>query len=121
MLSSYRTNLLALYKGDNTHIPSRSTLENSSLLTGSIKYAGYQVAYIAWGFILQLIVLFLSALVISIIIALIRLGIYQWILTLLSSIWPAVLMTIMVMLAQTILTKYAFLQENGEVLAIDNR
>ncbi|XP_060605143.1 uncharacterized protein LOC132757773 [Ruditapes philippinarum] len=121
MLSSYRTNLFDLYKGDNTHIPHRSTRSNTSLLVGSMRYAGYQVAYIGWGLVLHFIILLIIAVALCTIITMIIYGYYQWMLTVLFNAWPAAVMTIIIMLTQTLLSKFAFLQGRGEFLAIDNR
>ncbi|XP_060603247.1 receptor for retinol uptake stra6-like [Ruditapes philippinarum] len=127
MLSSYRSTLFELYRGDITHIPHRSTRSNSSLLIGSMTYAGYQVAYIAWGLVIHFIILFIVALAVCIVITLIQLGYYQWLLRLLANACinkfsrPALLMTIIVMITQTIVSKFAFLQEKGEFLALNNR
>lgn len=120
-LSSYRTNLFDLYKGDNTHIPHRSTRSNASLLVGSMRYAGYQVAYIGWGLVLHFIILLIVAFALNVIITLIKEGYYQWLLDILMSAWPAVLMTLIILMTQTLLAKFAFLQDKGAVLAIDNR
>ncbi|KAL4220305.1 hypothetical protein ACF0H5_020712 [Mactra antiquata] len=121
MLSSYRTNLFDLYKGDNTHIPHRDTRSNTSLLVGSMRYAGYQVAYIAWGFVLHFVILFLLSLAICVIITMIQNDFYQWMLAILATAWPAAVMTIIILMTQTLLAKFAFLQENGNLLAINNR
>ncbi|XP_045199274.2 receptor for retinol uptake stra6-like [Mercenaria mercenaria] len=121
MLSSYRTNLFDLYKGDNTHIPHRSTRSNASLLVGSMRYAGYQVAYIGWGLVLHFIILLVIALALCVLITLIINGYYKWLLTVLMNAWPAVLMTIIILMTQTLLSKFAFLQGRGEFLAINNR
>lgn len=121
MLSSYRSTLFELYRGDTTHIPHRSTRSNSSLLIGSMRYAGYQVAYIAWGLVIHFMILFIVALAVCIVITLIQVGYYQWLLRLLAKAWPALMMTIIVMITQTIVSKFAFLQEKGEFLALNNR
>ncbi|KAJ8310728.1 hypothetical protein KUTeg_012593 [Tegillarca granosa] len=49
LTSSYRKYLLGLHKGDTVHIPPISEKSNVSLLLGSMRWAGYQVGYVAWG------------------------------------------------------------------------
>ncbi|KAH3809600.1 stimulated by retinoic acid gene 6 protein-like isoform X3 [Dreissena polymorpha] len=121
MMTSYRTNLLSLYRGDNTHIPHRSTLENTSLLLGSMRYAGYQVAYIGWGFVLHFICISIACVALDLLIILLALGITQWLLWILETIWPALMMTIIPMLVQTLSAKFFFLQGRGRFLAMNNR
>lgn len=122
MLSSYRTNLLDLYKGDNQHIPHRSIRSNPSLLVGSMRYAGYQVGYIGWGYFIMFLVLLLISCIIAVIITLIvHMHMYQWLLNILLSAWPVVAMTLILNIVQFVVAKFAFLQERGEFLAINNR
>lgn len=121
MLSSYRNNLFDLYKGDNTHIPHRDTRSNTSLLVGTMRYAGYQVGYIAWGFAIHFLILMIVSLALATIITMIRWDLYQWMIDVIVNVWPVVLVTVIVMLGQILLAKFVFLQENGAILAINNR
>ncbi|XP_052784291.1 receptor for retinol uptake stra6-like [Mya arenaria] len=121
MLASYRENLLDLYRGDNTHIPHRSTMSNSSLLVGSMRYAGYQVSYIAWGYVLHFAILFIVCFALCVVITLLIFGVYSWILWILEAVWPALLMTILLMMLQKLSASLAFLQGRGLYLAIENR
>ncbi|KAH3816023.1 stimulated by retinoic acid gene 6 protein-like [Dreissena polymorpha] len=121
MLTSYRANLLALYKGDNTHIPHRSTMANNSLLIGSMKYAGYQVAYIGWGFVLQFFILSMVCVALCLLITSLMWGITDWLIWLLETVWPGLIVSIIVMVFQKVSAKMFFLQAGGEYLAIDNR
>ncbi|XP_052260590.1 stimulated by retinoic acid gene 6 protein-like isoform X2 [Dreissena polymorpha] len=121
MLASYRTNLLALYKGDNTHIPHRSTMENKSLLVGSMRFAGYQVAYIAWGFMLHLFCFFMASIALCVLIMLLMRGISGWLLEILETMWPALMITTILVIVQNLLSTFFFLQGRGLYLAIDNR
>ncbi|KAK3585643.1 hypothetical protein CHS0354_004563 [Potamilus streckersoni] len=121
MLSSYRNNLQNLYKGNTTHIPPRTGKSNPSMLIGSMKYAGYQVGYIAWGFFIQFLVYLLISVVIAVIITLIQSGFYQWILDKLMQTWPVLLIAFVLNFVQQMLAKYVFLQETGNTLRLNNR
>lgn len=120
-LASYRNLLLGLYKGDNGHLTPKSEKSNSTLLVGSMRYAGYQVAYVAWGYFIQFLVLFLVAIVLAVIIMLIINGIYDWLLTILNNVWPVLLTSLLINIAQKLMAIFAFLQERGKVLALNNR
>ncbi|XP_046377773.2 receptor for retinol uptake stra6-like [Haliotis rufescens] len=121
MLSSYRTNLLALYRGDHSHIPSRKERSNASLMLGCMRFAGYQVGYIAWGFIIQLTIFFLLCLTISVIVILVRGGVSSWLVNRLLQIWPIVVWTVVLNVLQLLLAKFLFAQGRGNTLYIDNR
>ncbi|XP_067668463.1 receptor for retinol uptake stra6-like [Haliotis asinina] len=121
MLSSYRTNLLALYRGDNSHIPSRKYRSNASLMLGCMRFAGYQVGYIAWGFIIQFTILFLLSIVISVIVILVRGGVSSWLVNRVLQLWPIVVWTVVLNILQLLLAKYLFAKGRGTTLYIDNR
>ncbi|KAK6195508.1 hypothetical protein SNE40_000922 [Patella caerulea] len=121
MMSSYRTNLRALHKGDYTHIPSRTRRTNPDLLVGSIRYAGYQVAYIAWGFIIQFTIIFLIGFSLTCLVIFLDSGFNDWILSVIKAVWPILLSAILISILQTQLAKFAFLQGRGKELAFENR
>ncbi|KAK3585644.1 hypothetical protein CHS0354_004564 [Potamilus streckersoni] len=121
MLSSYRTNIQNLYKGNTSHIPPRTSQSNPSMLVGSIKYAGFQVGYIAWGFIIQSLVYLLVSVVLAVIISFIKAGIYNWLVDRLMQAWPVLLTAFLINILQQILAKFVFLQENGNALRLNNR
>ncbi|KAL3847277.1 hypothetical protein ACJMK2_018197, partial [Sinanodonta woodiana] len=121
MLSSYRTNLLKLYRGDNSDIPPKSHMSNPHLLVGSMRYAGYQVGYIAWGYLIQVLVYLLIAVILAFVVTLIMNGIYQWLIRILMELWPVLLTTILINILQTMMAKCLFLQQNGQILRLDNR
>ncbi|XP_071085086.1 stimulated by retinoic acid gene 6 protein-like [Haliotis cracherodii] len=118
ILSSYRTNLLALYRGDHSHIPTRKDRSNASLMLGCMRFAGYQVAYIAWGFVIQFFAL-VPLSVLAIIIA--RGGMSSWLVNYVLQLWPIVVWTIVLNVLQLLLAKFLFLQQRGDTLYIDNR
>ncbi|KAL3847292.1 hypothetical protein ACJMK2_018211 [Sinanodonta woodiana] len=129
-------NLQNLYKGNTSHIPPRTGKSNPSMLVGSMKYAGYQVGYIAWDELLKYVHIFsfklqvslfsflvylLISIVIAGIITLIQAGFYQWILDRLMQMWPVLLTAFLLNFLQQMLAKYVFLQEHGNALRLDNR
>ncbi|XP_070212924.1 receptor for retinol uptake stra6-like [Littorina saxatilis] len=120
-LSSYRQNLYALYRGDHSHIPPASAYSNASHCVNSIKYAGFQVGYIIWSYVLQGLILFLLTFVLAIVILLIMNDVNKWIILLLELLWPVVLTAVIVALVQLLLAKYFFLQGRGVYLALNNR
>ncbi|XP_048246433.1 receptor for retinol uptake stra6-like [Haliotis rufescens] len=121
MLSSYRTNLLALYRGDHSHIPPRKDRSNASLMLGCMRFAGYQVGYIAWGFVIQGIIFFLLSLAISVIVILVQIGVSGWLVNAVLELWPIVVWTIVLNVLQLLLAKFLFAQGRGNTLYIDNR
>ncbi|XP_052103959.1 receptor for retinol uptake stra6-like isoform X1 [Mytilus californianus] len=120
-LASYRTLLLGLYKGDNGHLTPKEEKSNSTLLIGSMRYAGYQVAYVAWGYFIQFLLLFIVAIVLAVIIILVINGFHGWLVTTLHNVWPVLLSSLVVNIIQKLMCTFAFLQQRGKVLAIDNR
>ncbi|KAL3847288.1 hypothetical protein ACJMK2_018207 [Sinanodonta woodiana] len=117
----FRTNLQNLYKGTTSHIPPRTGKSNPSMLVGSMKYAGYQVGYIAWGFFIQFLVYLLISVQLAVIIAFIRAGFYKWLVDILMQAWPVLLTAFVLHYVQTMLAKFVFLQENGNTIRINNR
>lgn len=119
-LTSYRENLLSLYKGDNKHLTPRTEKSNASLIVGSMRYAGYQVGYIGWGFFIQFLLLLIFSVAIATVVTL--WGILDnFILEQIMRLWPVLLTSLVLNMVQLLLSKFLFLQENGEILAMDNR
>ncbi|KAK6962724.1 stimulated by retinoic acid 6 protein isoform X1 [Biomphalaria glabrata] len=121
MLSSFRSNLLALYRGDYSNIPSPSSKSATSLCLGSLKYAGFQVAYIVWAFIISSIIIFLFCIILSFIILILLEGYTDWLVNKVLQIWPSVLVAVALMIIQKLLATFLFLQDRGQHLRLDNR
>ncbi|KAK3770646.1 hypothetical protein RRG08_052985 [Elysia crispata] len=121
MLSSFRTNLFAMYRGDFKEIPPPSEKSAVSLCVGSMKYAGFQVAYIVWAYIITCLILFIISFVLAIVIVLLINGNTDWLINKVLQVWPGVVIAMVLMLLQILLAKYIFLQEGGEFLRLDNR
>ncbi|XP_059158549.1 stimulated by retinoic acid gene 6 protein-like [Physella acuta] len=121
MMSSFRTNLYALYRGDNSHIPPAASKSTTSLCVGCIKYGGFQVAYIVWAYLISSIILFIVCLILSVFILLLMTGHTDWLVNKVLQVWPSVLVAIGLMIAQILLAKFLFLQDRGQHLRLDNR
>ncbi|XP_025079486.1 stimulated by retinoic acid gene 6 protein-like [Pomacea canaliculata] len=120
-LSSYRATILALYRGDHSHIPPPDAGSYVNYCVNSIKYGGFQVAYIVWAFFVQFGVLSLICFALGVLIQVLSLGYKELLLAALEYIWPIVLVTIILMVVQKLLAKFVFLQKKGLHLALDNR
>ncbi|CAL1530292.1 unnamed protein product [Lymnaea stagnalis] len=121
MVSSFRTNLFALYKGDFSGIPPPITQGAVSLCVGCIKFAGFQVGYILWGYMLSLIVFLVVAFILGSIITLLSNAVVDWLVNKVLQIWPGVLIGIAILILQKLLARYVFLQGDGAHLRLDNR
>ncbi|XP_041355124.1 receptor for retinol uptake stra6-like [Gigantopelta aegis] len=121
MLSSYRANLKALFRGDHSVIPGIDARSNAAHMVGFIRYAGYQVGYIVWGFIIQSVIFLILTLAISTVSILSRYGMRDWFVKKISDLWPALLLTILLNIFQILLSKFFFLQDKGQRLRLDNR
>lgn len=119
-MTSYRNNLLLLYKGKNEHLTPMTEKSNPSLIVGSMRYAGYQVGYIGWGFFIQFLLLLILSIAIATIVTLWDV-VKDLILQQLMLIWPVLITSLVLNILQFVLSKFLFLQENGDILAMDNR
>ncbi|CAG5135055.1 unnamed protein product, partial [Candidula unifasciata] len=121
MMASFRINLLAMYRRDYSHIPPPHTKSATSLCTGSIKYGGFQVAYIVWAFAITSFLLFIVCMTLAGCIVLLMFGVSDWLVNLLSQLWPGIVSAICLSVGQGLLAKYVFLQDRGQHLRLDNR
>ncbi|XP_071165884.1 receptor for retinol uptake stra6-like [Mytilus edulis] len=121
MISSYRKNLLSLFKGSTHHIPPRSSMSNASLMVGTMRYTGYQIGYILWAYIVQAALFFWTFFVIDIVVSLYRAGLGGTMTDLISEFWSIPVTAILLSVLQLVMAKFLFLQESGNVLAIENR
>ncbi|KAH9504563.1 hypothetical protein Btru_063199 [Bulinus truncatus] len=121
MTTSFRKNLYALYRGDNEFIPLASELGAVDLCVGSIKYAGFQVAYFIWGYFITTIVLCIICIVLGIFILVLKYGYTDWLVYKVLQIWPGVLIALVLLVVQKLLARFLFLQGDGQHLRLDNR
>lgn len=126
----YKKHVYRVYRGDRSMFPTSWTRQASqNIVTNAVRYAGLQVAYFMWGFVLIQVVLYLVILVITyiIIIPAAEFGYYD-ILTFVATIViiPA-LISMGIFYSQVILARYLFLQpkvnatDTAVPLAVNNR
>nr|XP_022338121.1 stimulated by retinoic acid gene 6 protein-like isoform X2 [Crassostrea virginica] len=119
-MTSYRNNLLSLYKGQAQHLTARTEKSNASLVVGSMRYAGYQVGYIGWGFFIQFLLLLIFSMTIATVVTLWG-YLEDFIIAQIMVLWPVALTSLVLNFAQLLLSKFLFLQEHGNILSMDNR
>lgn len=124
MLSWYRGHLLRLQRGEKNFLPIEIfNRKPSAITTATLKYSGYQVAYICWGATICVLTLTVVGFVIGqqIILPMVKGSLDSFVWTKLSNLWPAVLISLAFFAIQLILAKYAFLIDKDATLALDNR
>jgi hypothetical protein len=116
LLVCYRKHMKRLYRGEKFFLP-RSEDSPVTLVTASLRYSGYQIAYVLWGWIIAFVVFFLVFFGMAIAFY------FRFIsfLGILISLAPSVVFTIAVYLIQFVLTKFVLLQDRGKYVNIDNR
>ncbi|XP_062500147.1 uncharacterized protein LOC134177387 isoform X3 [Corticium candelabrum] len=65
LLMCYRKHMKRLYRGDKFFLPS-SKKAPVKLVSASLKYSGFQIGYIVWGWVIILVVLFFTSLVLAV-------------------------------------------------------
>lgn len=123
----YRKHIMKLRKGERTFLPKTLRSRNSvgdnagSLMAASMKFAGFQVGYAAWGFILLSLLLFLCyyVLITQLIIPMKR-GENSLSINIFIKVWPTLLITIAMMVVQKVMAVTCFLL-NKDSLAVNNR
>lgn len=120
----YRRHVLALRRGERSFLPSgirKKTLAAPTLMTSSFKYAGFQVGYCIWGFIISSAIFWLAWMVIVTQIFLpMKRKELSFLLTILIRQWPNILVAIVMMVAQMLLSRCCFVMSNDS-MAVDNR
>jgi len=125
MLSWYRGHIMRLRRGDRSWLPgSIRTLSASpsSLVAASMKYAGFQVAYASWGYIMFAILIWI---ILSIVVSMLFYPLFHGqsspLLRLLYNFWPGLLISLVVAYSQRLAAMFIFLQQRGKIISIDNR
>ncbi|XP_013417293.1 stimulated by retinoic acid gene 6 protein-like [Lingula anatina] len=123
MMANFRENLMAIQRGDYSNIPPPSKKGNIGWMMGYVKFAGFQVAYITWAFVIHALVLTAVFVLIGIVIALLVMenAAVDILIMILQYAWPYAVTTIVLLIIQRLLTWLVFLQERGKVLAVNNR
>ena len=118
LLVNIRRNLFQLYRGDYSEVPKRKASNYVSYGTGNFHFAGFFIGYLIWGYVL--IAVFLLLIYISID-AFVTFGSVRFLENILKSVIPIVLLIFFKQYLNKLLARYVFLQDYGEVLAINNR
>jgi len=120
----YRRHVVMLRKGDRSFLPNsikKGSLDPPTLMVSSLKFAGFQVAYSIWGFLVTFTILFIfSVLIIIQLILPIKRRKLSYGLQIFLQIWPSLLIGLIITLAQKIVAMYCFLIDK-QTLAVNNR
>ncbi|XP_069078440.1 stimulated by retinoic acid gene 6 protein-like isoform X2 [Pleurodeles waltl] len=125
IFACYRTQIKSLFKGEKKYMPLKRP---PAVLAASIRYAGYQIAYLLWGYLILRILYFLISLIIAFgIVVPIQDGQGMQLLQGIGyTLLGAVLMAV-VIIAQVLASQFCFLQDklhpsdSARPLAINNR
>ncbi|XP_062517423.1 stimulated by retinoic acid gene 6 protein-like isoform X2 [Corticium candelabrum] len=116
ILACYRKHIKRLYHGHSWFLP-RAQPGPVGLVTAAMRYSGYQIGYVLWGFVLQFLVFFLVFLTIAILFFFDIVSFGDLILKFL----PTIVFTILLFIAQFLLAKYVLLTDYGKYVNISNR
>jgi len=124
MLSWYRGHLLRLQRGEKEFLPIAIFSRNpSAITTATLKYSGFQVAYLCWGVTIAILTLTVVGFVIGqqIILPMVDGSFDSFLWLKLKDLWPAVVISLVFFWIQLLLAKYVFLINKDTTLALDNR
>ncbi|XP_059173021.1 stimulated by retinoic acid gene 6 protein-like isoform X2 [Physella acuta] len=121
MIAKFRSNMFSLYKGDYSKVPPASAGTATKLCIGSLKYAGYQVAYILFAYCFLCVLMFTLINTLILCIYLIYTGSGLFIFYHLTFLWGIIVFICIVIMLQFYLTKIHFLQGQGLYLRLNNR
>ncbi|XP_015759259.1 PREDICTED: stimulated by retinoic acid gene 6 protein homolog [Acropora digitifera] len=124
MLSWYRGHLLRLQRGEKHFLPLDIFKKDPpSITVATLKYSGFQVAYLCWGTTVILIALstigFIAGL--ELILPVVDGRFDSWLWVQIRNIWPAIALSMIFYWIQLLLSKYVFLIDRGATMALDNR
>ncbi|CAF3682348.1 unnamed protein product [Adineta steineri] len=118
LLVSIRRNLFQVYRGDQSEIPRRNRSNYKTYAIGNFHFAGYLIAYVLWGLVLIISFLFILLVFIDIVITF---SLFYIIELILKHLIPVLLIAYFKVYLNKFLARFAFLQDDGDVLAINNR
>ncbi|XP_077986652.1 receptor for retinol uptake stra6-like isoform X1 [Glandiceps talaboti] len=126
IMSNYRANILAMYKGIRLVLPPKLSRKSpGSYAEASMKYIGYQVVFMAFGFVVQAVVLFVVAFLLAFVFFIPVL--YGWgldvLLKLCFTLGPWAFLAIIVLIGQACSAYKYFIQryEGKPTLSLNNR
>ncbi|CAF1252893.1 unnamed protein product [Adineta ricciae] len=118
LLASIRRNLFQVYRGDQSEIPRRNRSNYRTYATGNFHFAGYLIAYALWGLILIISFLFVVLVFIDFVVSFRLFPIVE---SILKYVIPVLLIAYFKAYLNKCLARFAFLQDDGDVLAVNNR
>ncbi|XP_032870730.1 receptor for retinol uptake STRA6 [Amblyraja radiata] len=120
----HRENLLSLYRGDTGKVfnVQRRIRPSQSAIVSWMSFTSYQVAHVALGLSIQLLVFFMCfGLFAFLIVVPILHGRNLFLFKILETMWPFWLALVVVLLIQHVLARFLFLHKDGKTLSITNR
>lgn len=120
----HRENLLSLYRGDTGKVfnVQRRIRPSQSAIVSWMSFTGYQVAHVALGLSIQLLVFFMCfGLFAFLIVVPILHGRNLFLFKILETMWPFWLALVVVLMIQHVLARFLFLHKDGKTLSITNR
>ncbi|XP_032225979.1 stimulated by retinoic acid gene 6 protein-like isoform X2 [Nematostella vectensis] len=125
MLTWYRKHVIRLQRGDKEFLPPHHAVGHSASMEtlACLKYSGYQVAYLAWAFVINHFVMFLVAALLGIefIQPIVDGSMDSFVWTQVLKLWPAIFVSLLIFLIQFLLAKFVFLIDRGSSMSLDNR
>jgi hypothetical protein len=118
LLANIRRNLFQVYRGDDSEIPRRQQASYVLYSVGNIRFAGYFIGYLIWGFIILAVFWTIVCICLG---ALFVFGRALPIEKVLKAIIPGTLLAVFKIYLNKLLAQYVFLHHYGEVLALNNR
>ncbi|XP_045191755.2 stimulated by retinoic acid gene 6 protein-like [Mercenaria mercenaria] len=133
ILTNYRQNIKRMYKGDFKNLPFRRDQRHPQfILSDSLSYAGSQIAYTLWGYVIVIVMLTITCLALMYLLVLPAFGfIPRDFLKVLWNVLPGVAILQLVMISQKVFSRLLLqtrssVNEKGKttssvILALDNR
>ncbi|XP_069758678.1 receptor for retinol uptake stra6 isoform X2 [Narcine bancroftii] len=119
----HRENLQTLYRGDTYKVfkVQKHIKPSQSALVSWMSFTSYQAAYVALGFLFQLLMFFSCFLILAFLVAVpIIYGKNLFLFKILERMWPFWLALIVVLLIQHLLARFFFLLQDGKSMNITN-
>lgn len=109
-------------RGFSSIIPLRCAPPASSLVSGFVRYSGYQAAYILWGIIVVIgVVFFLLFFLIGITLLPFIYLKDSWARTVFYRYEPVIIASFVLNLIQNLIVKYVFVKEHGNLMEVNNQ
>lgn len=121
MIMCYRKHLRWIFQGKRSWMV-EDLGSPAAVVVHSLRYSGYQIAFLVWGFVVLFLVVFLVIFLVTYIFVIPwRDGNTNFFIEKLYDVLPALGMTFLFYFVQLLLAKFLFLINRGQYLALDNR